>query len=98
LEFVHAIGRLYFHQRNHPTLLRHQMRYFYTFIRERYRIQTQELTTENMLIISMRSGVPIEILQQIQDESIRLLPFVELQDQEIIAFYKILSQFYTRAK
>ena len=98
LEFVHAIGRLYFHQRNHPTLLRHQMRYFFTFIRERYRIQTQELTTENMLLISMRSGVPLEILQQIRDESMRLQPFVELQDQEIIAFYKILSQFYTRAK
>ena len=51
-----------------------------------------------MLLISMRSGVPLEILQQIRDESIRLQPFVELQDQEIIAFYKILSQFYTRAK
>ena len=98
LEFVQAIGRLYFHQRSHPTLLRHQMRYFYSFIREKYRIPIQELNEENIRLISQRSGVPITVLQSIRDESNRLQPYVELSDKEILAFYKILSQFYSLAR
>ncbi len=98
LEFVQSIGRLYFHQRNHQTLMRHQMRYFYSFIRERYRVFSKELNEENCQLLSMRSGVPIEHIRKIMEEENRLKVYVELDDQEIIAFYKLLSQFYTLAK
>ena len=98
LEFVQSIGRLYFHQRSHPTLLRHQMRYFHSFIRERYRISANPLNKEQMQLIALRSGVDFELIEKILTEYDRLKSFVVLEDKEVIEFYKLLSQFYSLAK
>lgn len=94
LEFVQAMGRLYFLQRNHPTLIQMQMRYFLHFIRERYRVKARTPELIQLDILSQRAAIPKEQIQAIINEYTRLKAYVELSDAEAIAFHKLLNQFY----
>jgi hypothetical protein len=94
LEFVQAMGRLYFLQRNHPTLIQMQMRYFLHFVRERYRVKARTPELIQLDILSQRSAIPKEQIQTIITEYTRLKAYVELSDAEAIAFHKLLNQFY----
>jgi len=94
LEFVQAIGRLYFIQRNHPKLIQMQMRYFLHFIRERYRVKARTPDLIQMDILSQRSSVSKEHILAIINEYERLKSYVELSDAEAIHFHKLLNQFY----
>lgn len=94
LEFVQAVGRLYFLQRNHPKLIQIQMRYFLHFIRERYRVKARTPDLIQLDILSQRSAVSKEHIQAIINEYERLKSYVELKDADAIHFHKLLNQFY----
>jgi hypothetical protein len=94
LEFVQAIGRLYFLQRNHPKLIQLQMRYFLHFIRERYRVKARTPDLIQLDVLSQRSSVSKEQIMAIIDEYERLKSYVKLSDEEAINFYKLLNKFY----
>lgn len=98
LEFIQTIARLYFNERQHPTMIRHQMRYLFSFIRERYRIQLTELNPETIEKIHLRSGVSKDILNDIQQEFLRLRVYTELSDQDALKFHQHLNRFYSTCK
>jgi len=98
LEFVNTIGRLQFLQKNHPSLIRHQMRYLMLYIREKYRIYATELNEETIMQLSLKSGVNKEDIQAIQDKFVLLRNYVELEDKQAIEFYKLISKFLNTSK
>jgi hypothetical protein len=71
-----------------------QMRYFLHFIRERYRVKARTPDLIQLDILSQRSAIPKEQIQAIITEFTRLKAYVELSDEETIAFHKLLNQFY----
>jgi hypothetical protein len=93
LEFVNTIGRLQFLQKNHPSLIRHQMRYLMLFIREKYKIFATDLNEEIINQIAIKSGVNKEDIQAIQNKYELLKNCVELDDNEAIEFYKLINKF-----
>ena len=98
LEFLQTVGRLYFLQKQHPRIIRHQMRYFFTFIREKYRINTNELTPVVIEQLHLKSGIEKEHLQMISEEYQRLSHYVSFDDAATISFYKLLSHFYKNCR
>ncbi|MEX1188193.1 MAG: DUF4350 domain-containing protein [Bacteroidia bacterium] len=94
LEFVQATGRLYFLQRNHILLLEMQMKYLLEFIRERYRIKARTASEVSSPLLSNRSGIEENRIQQLFDEYNRLSIYVEISDAEAISFYQLLNHFY----
>lgn len=98
LEFVNTIGRLQFLQKNHPSLIRHQMRYLLLYIREKYRIYATELNEETTIQLSIKSGVNKDDIQAIKNKYDLLKNYVELEDNQAIEFYKLISKFLNTSK
>ena len=98
LEFVNTIGRLQFLQKNHPSLIRHQMRYLLLYIREKYRIYATELNEETIIQLSIKSGVNKDDIQAIKNKYDLLRNYVELEDNQAIEFYKLISKFLNTSK
>jgi hypothetical protein len=98
LEFVNTIGRLHFLQKNHPSLIKHQMRFLMMYIKEKYRINATELNAETIELLSKKSGVNKNDLQEIQDKYIILRNYVELEDNQAIEFYKLINKFFNHIK
>lgn len=98
LEFVNTIGRLHFLQKNHVSLINHQMRYLMLYIREKYRINATELSEEVITQLSFKSGINKNDIQAIQDKYLILRNYVLLEDAEAIEFYKLISKFLNTSK
>lgn len=98
LEFIKTISRLYFIEREHPTMVRHQMRYFLSWIKEKYRIHASELDDQTIDKLHVRSGVSKEILQDIRDEYQKVRVYAVLDDKIAIKFHQSLTRFYKNCK
>lgn len=98
LEFIKTISRLYFIEREHPTMVRHQMRYFLSWIREKYRIHASELDDQTIDKLHVKSGVSKEIIQDIRDEYQKVRVYAVLDDKIAIKFHQSLTRFYKNCK
>lgn len=65
LQFVKTIGSLYFNQKNNTDLARKKIIYFKEFLRERYYLSTISLTEEYAVLVSKKSGLPIDMVQSL---------------------------------
>ena len=65
LQFVKTIGSLYFNQKNNTDLARKKIIYFKEFLRERYYLSTISLTEEYVVLVSKKSGLPIDMVQSL---------------------------------
>jgi hypothetical protein len=74
------------------------MRFFLSFIRERYRIHTAELNPLVIDQLHLRSGISKEHLVLIMNEYERLSMYVQLDDAAALSFYKLLSYFFNNCK
>lgn len=98
LAFIRTIGRLYFLEREHATMVRHQMRYFLSWMREKYRIQASELDDVTIDKLHVRSGVSKEIIQNIRDEFNKIRVYAVLDDAAVINFHQAITRFYKHCK
>ena len=98
LAFIRTIGRLYFLEREHATMVRHQMRYFLSWIREKYRIQASELDDATIEKLHIRSGVSKEIIQNIREEFNKIRVYTILEDDAVIKFHQAITRFYKHCK
>lgn len=98
LAFIRTIGRLYFLEREHATMVRHQMRYFLSWIREKYRIQASELDDATIEKLHIRSGVSKEIIQNIQEEFNKIRVYAILDDAAVMKFHQAITRFYKHCK
>ena len=99
LEFVQTIGRLYFLQNNHRGLFRQMMRYYLSFIRNKYYLSTAKVTDELITKIAQRSKVDKEIISGIFSQyNLADKTATEISDKELIAFHQSLEYFYKNCK
>jgi hypothetical protein len=98
LAFIRTIGRLYFLEREHATMVRHQMRYFLSWMREKYRIQASELDEATIEKLHIRSGVPKEIIEDIRDQYKKVSVYAILDDAVAIKFHQAITRFYKHCK
>lgn len=74
------------------------MRYFLSWIREKYRIQASELDDQTIDKLHVKSGVSKEIIQDIRDEYQKVRVYSVLDDKIAIKFHQSLTRFYKNCK
>ncbi len=65
LEFIDVISHVYFKSNNHKYIAEETVQYFYFFIREKFNVNTNELTEESYNIISKLSGVDVTEIKKL---------------------------------
>jgi hypothetical protein len=98
LEFVDAIGQLYFQQHNNQNLTHKMILHFMEYIRTRYNLDTNVLNDEFIGMLSRKSAVPendirtlLQMMQQVQQET-------SVSDEYLKEFYSRIQQFYLNTK
>lgn len=96
LDYVKTVGSLYFNQKNNPDLARKKIIYFKDFIREHYFIHRVSATGECVLLVSAKSGLPVEEVKQL----LEIVSFYEtstkVSDDGLIGLNQKIEQFYKR--
>lgn len=98
LEFVDAIGQLYYQQHNNYNLAHKMIIHLLEFIRSRYYINTNALNDEFIVALSRKSMIPeteirslLQMIHQIQLDA-------QLSDADLQEFYNRIQQFYLNTK
>ncbi len=95
LEFVSTVGYLYYQQKNHRQLALEKMKFFKTYLRDRYGMTSKNLTAERL---SKISEVPFEEVKNIFDK----FNIIERSDfayeEHLIKFHLALENFYKKCK
>ncbi len=95
LEFVRIIGKLYFQQKDHKNIAQKKINFFLDYLRNRYFVKTDELNSETIEKVSLKSGINktevksifnyisyIDINKAIKEEELQKINFL------IESFYK----------
>lgn len=98
LNFIRSIGRLYFLERKHEGLVRHQMRYLLSWLREKYRLSLSDFQEEQAELIHLRTGADLEVILRLAREYQRIKVYALPEDGDALQFHAILTQFYKSCK
>lgn len=102
LEFIETIGRLYFQQQDHRSIIKKQMHLFLAHIRQRYHLVTRENDEQLIGRIAVRAKVDQKIVNDIFVEYNRLCQLMQKNNIDITAqmlnnFYLLIERFHTAA-
>jgi len=98
LNFIRSMGLLYFRERQHQTMVRHQMRYLMGWLREKYRLRIDDLDEHTALQIHLRTGAPREVVDALVHQYQRVKVYAVLEDADALEFYHHLQKFYNSCK
>ncbi len=98
LEFADALSKVYFQRHNNHTIVAHKQRIFTTFIRTRYHIHPGKDKNEYARLISAKSGMELEKVNEILNTTEQILKFKDITDQRLIDLHKLLDNFYKNCK
>jgi hypothetical protein len=103
LEFIETIGRLYFQQQDHRSIIKKQMHLFLAHMRQRYHLVTREMDDRLIDRIAVRARVERKIVKDIFVEYFRLRQLMQRPNADITAqmlnnFYLLIERFHTAAK
>lgn len=98
LNFIRSIGRLYFLERRHEGMVRHQMRYLLSFLRERYKLNLNEFGEEQAELIHHKTGADLEVILRLAREYQRIKVYALPEDSDALQFHAKLTQFYKSCK
>ena len=98
LEFVEAMGQLYYQQHDNRNLARKIILQWLEYIRSRYYLNTNHLNDAFAKTLAHKSGVPLENVDRILD-SIHFIQLAEnITDVHLKDFYNNIQAFYLNTK
>lgn len=98
LEFVKTIGRLYHEKRDNKNLSRKMSAYFLEYVRNRYKLGTNELNDEFIASLQRKTGKPVENIRKIVSFINSIDDADVITDEQLADFHKELEEFYNEAK
>lgn len=98
IEFVETIASLYFQPNGNLKILRHKRTLFLTYLRNHYFISTNTLDEEFIKVVSLKSGISTDKIEQILKEGKRLEFINQVSDEMLIAYHKQTTYFYNNCK
>ncbi len=98
IEYVQTVGGLYFIKQEHRKLAEQQFKLFLSFVRNRYRIPTQQLDDALIKKIAMASTVDEAQVRQLFTAYNTLSYQSDMGEEELIAFNQYLEKFYQNCK
>ena len=98
MEFVNALGQLYYHQHDNGNLGRKMVQQWLEFIRTRYYLNTSYLNDSFTHTLAHKSGMPLEKVQLILESIHHIQLSDQVSDDELKRFYKNIQAFYLNTK
>lgn len=100
LEFLNVISSLHYQNPNHLDMARKKMKYFMYFIRAKYGINAQTLTTEHVKRLAEKSKVDVNDIQAILDQY-KVIENYSISNDEperLVGLYQAIEKFYKNCK
>jgi len=94
LQFVKTIGSLYFKQRNNADLAHKKTIFFKEYLREHYFLTKITATGECVAIVSLKSGVSIDLVKELLDSINFYETEQKVSDVSLIGFNRNIELFY----
>ena len=79
-------------------MVRHQMRYLLSFLRERYKLNLNEFGEEQAELIHHKTGADLEVILRLAREYQRIKVYALPEDSDALQFHAKLTQFYKSCK
>lgn len=98
LEFVDALGQLYYQQHDNKNLAQKIIQHWLEFIRTRYYLNTNALDDAFAEALSRKSVMPLEQVRGILRDIKRIQSEPAISDQYLQEFYKNIQSFYLNTK
>lgn len=97
LEFIEVIAKLYQQQNRHDKIINHIHQNFLAFIKQHYYIQFGEATEAIREKIHLKSGVEIDLINQIFND-LENNKNVKITDAQLIEVYRNIELFHKQCK
>lgn len=98
VEYAQTVGGLYFLKQEHRKLADQQFRLFLSYIRNRYRLSTQQLDEELVKKVTLTSKVEDARVRQIFSDHKKFMEQHGVSMEQLIGFNKALEYFYQNCK
>ncbi|MEZ4983502.1 MAG: DUF4350 domain-containing protein [Saprospiraceae bacterium] len=98
LEFVQAIGRLYYQRAGHQQLAIQSIRLLRSWVRERYNLPWKDNPDELIRALSLKSGVEEALVATIVKDANNIPKYTSLLETELVKFHQRLERFYEEAR
>lgn len=96
VDFIETVGQLYYNESNHKDIGMKRLKYFLADIRERYRIDTEELDEKFCQRLSILSGVPREDVNRIAANFSAIHALETVTDERIIEQDRLIENYYNK--
>ncbi|WP_170971127.1 DUF4350 domain-containing protein [Ilyomonas limi] len=97
LKFVTTIGKLYYEKGDHKNLAEKLTHFFLDYVRNKYKLPTNELNTAFVQQLSLKTGIPAEELNKLMDMLIHIKLSDRLSEQQLLQYHQQLENFYSKA-
>lgn len=94
IEFAKVVGRVYYLQRNNRDIAEKKVVYLFEYIRNRYRLNTNNFNQEFKESLMNSSSATAETIEELLTEIAYLNAGQMVSDQQLIRLNKLIEQFY----
>jgi hypothetical protein len=98
LEFVEALGQLYYQQHHNKNLAQKMILHWTEYIRSRFYLSTNYLNPAFMDALARKSGMPYATVKEIVDNIHHIQLSENVSDEYLQQFYKSMQHFYLNTK
>lgn len=97
LEFVTTIGKLYYEKGDHKNLADKLTLYFLDYVRNKYKLSTNELNDAFVQHLSLKTGVSVDELSKLIDTLNTIKLGDRISEQQLLNYHQQLENFYSKA-
>ena len=92
--FAETVGRLYLQKRNNKNIAEKMITYFYEHVRNNYFLNTNQINNDFMNTLSRKSGVAIELTQNLFSAIDKMQGSKNIDDAELLTLNQMIQKFY----
>lgn len=97
LDFVKAVGELYYYSKDHKNIALKKMFYFRERLRILYHLQGDEFSKENAAVISARADLPLRSVEQLLGYLRYMQEAEQIDKDELFEINTLIESFYKKA-
>ena len=97
LEFVTTIGKLYYEKGDHKNLAEKLTLFLLDYIRNKYKLPTNEINAAFVQHLSLKTGIPADELNKLTDMLINIKLSERISEQQLLQYHQQLEIFYSKA-
>jgi hypothetical protein len=98
LDFVQTVAGVYLGQKDNKNIAENKFQYWLHYIRQRYYLQTNDLSEDFVQLLAKKSGVDEEAIQQILQLFNQIVASERISDKTLLQLNYRIEQFYTSSK